>query len=153
MFTLWRVSSDYVITTRFYVQDFNTIVHPLYVLFKKDVAWTWNEEAKETFNTLKEKLSKFPILKRPNFNTLIKMLLVLVLFLVNLMKKARNMLSPMHLEATRLKATTLHTRGSVLLLYGSSYISGPIFMAPISLCISTTSLWSGWWPTTSLLVS
>jgi hypothetical protein len=37
-------------------------------LLKKDVAWTWNEEAQETFNTLKEKLSKFPILKRPNFN-------------------------------------------------------------------------------------
>jgi hypothetical protein len=40
----------------------------LYALLKKDVAWTWNEEAKEAFNTLKEKLSKFPILRRPNFN-------------------------------------------------------------------------------------
>jgi hypothetical protein len=30
---------------RIYVQDFNTIAHPLYVLLKKDVAWTWNEEA------------------------------------------------------------------------------------------------------------
>ncbi len=29
---------------RIYVQDFNTIVHPLYALLKKDVAWTWNEE-------------------------------------------------------------------------------------------------------------
>jgi hypothetical protein len=38
-------------------------------------------------------------------------------------------------------------------LYGSSYISGLIFMAPISLCILTTSLSNGWWPTTSLLVS
>jgi len=28
-----------------YVQDFNTIVHFLYALLKKDVAWTWNEEA------------------------------------------------------------------------------------------------------------
>jgi hypothetical protein len=26
-------------------------------------------------------------------------------------------------------------------------------MAPISLCIPTTSLSNGWWPTTSLLVS
>jgi hypothetical protein len=26
-----------------YVQNFNTIVHPLYALLKKDVAWTWNE--------------------------------------------------------------------------------------------------------------
>jgi hypothetical protein len=42
------------------------------------------------------------------------------------------MLLPMHLKATtRLRATTLHTRGSALLLCGSSYISGPIFMAPI----------------------
>jgi len=71
-------------------------------------------------------------------------LLVLELFLANLMKKARNMLSPMHLKATtRLRATTLHTKGSALLLYGPSYISGPIFMAPISLCISTTNLSSG----------
>jgi hypothetical protein len=29
---------------RIYVQDFSTIVHPLYVLLKKDVAWTWSEE-------------------------------------------------------------------------------------------------------------
>jgi hypothetical protein len=27
-----------------YVQDFSTIVHPLYALLKKDV-WTWSEEA------------------------------------------------------------------------------------------------------------
>jgi hypothetical protein len=28
-----------------YVQDFGTIDHPLYALLKKDVAWTWSEEA------------------------------------------------------------------------------------------------------------
>jgi len=27
------------------VQDFSTIAHPLYELLKKDVAWTWNDEA------------------------------------------------------------------------------------------------------------
>jgi len=27
------------------VQDFNTIAHPLYALLKKDVVWTWNDEA------------------------------------------------------------------------------------------------------------
>jgi hypothetical protein len=27
-----------------YVQDFNTIAHPLYALLKKNVVWTWNEE-------------------------------------------------------------------------------------------------------------
>ncbi len=51
-----------------YVQDFSIIVHPLYALLKKDVIWTWNEEAQEAFNTLKEKLLKFPILRRPDFN-------------------------------------------------------------------------------------
>ncbi len=53
---------------RIYVQDFSTIVHPFYALLKKNVVWTWNEEAKKAFNTLKEKLSEFPILKRPDFN-------------------------------------------------------------------------------------
>jgi hypothetical protein len=72
------------------------------------------------------------------------MLLVLVLFLGNLMRKANNMLLLMHPEAiTRLRATTLHTKGNVLLLYGPSYILGLIFMAPSSLCILTTSLSSG----------
>ncbi len=90
---------------------------------------------------------------RFSFYTLTGVLLVLVLFLANLMRKARNMLLPMHPEITiRLKAT-FHKRGSVLLLYGPSYISGPIFMAPISLCIPTTSLSNGWWPMTSLLVN
>jgi len=51
-----------------YVQDFNTIAHPLYALLKKDVVWTWSDEALEAFNTLKEKLSEFPILRRPDFN-------------------------------------------------------------------------------------
>jgi len=53
---------------KIYVQNFNTIVHPLYALLKKDVAWTWSEEAHEAFNTFKEKLSEFPILRRPEFN-------------------------------------------------------------------------------------
>jgi hypothetical protein len=37
-------------------------------LLKKDVAWTWNEEAQEAFDTVKEKLSKFPITRRPDFS-------------------------------------------------------------------------------------
>jgi len=50
----------------------------------------------------------------------------------------------MHPKATtRLKATILHKRGNVLLLYGSSYISGPNFMAPSSLYMPTTNLSSG----------
>jgi len=53
---------------RIYVQDLSIIVHPFYALLKKDVAWTWNDEAQETFNTLKEKLSEFPNLRKPDFN-------------------------------------------------------------------------------------
>jgi len=53
---------------RIYVQNFNTIAYLLYALLKKDVAWTWNEEVQEAFHTLKEKLSKFPILIRPDFS-------------------------------------------------------------------------------------
>ncbi len=53
---------------RIYVQNFNTIIYLLYALLKKDVAWTWSEEVEETFNTLKEKLSEFPILRRPDFS-------------------------------------------------------------------------------------
>jgi len=53
---------------RIYVQDFSIIAHFLYALLKKDVVWTWSEEAKEAFDRFKEKLSKFPILKRPNFS-------------------------------------------------------------------------------------
>jgi hypothetical protein len=37
-------------------------------LLKKDVAWTWSEKTQEAFKTLKEKLSEFPILRRPDFN-------------------------------------------------------------------------------------
>jgi len=53
---------------KIYVQDFSTITHPLYALLKKDVTWTWSDEAQEAFNTLKEMLSEFPILRKPNFN-------------------------------------------------------------------------------------
>jgi hypothetical protein len=37
-------------------------------LLKKDVAWTWNEEAQEAFNTLKEKILEFLILRRSDFS-------------------------------------------------------------------------------------
>jgi hypothetical protein len=33
-------------------------------LLKKDVAWTWSEEAQKTFNTLKEKALKVPHSKK-----------------------------------------------------------------------------------------
>ncbi len=52
---------------KIYVQGFSTIAHPLYALLNKDVPWTWSEEVHEAFNTFKEKLSDFPILKRLDF--------------------------------------------------------------------------------------
>jgi hypothetical protein len=53
---------------KIYVQDFSTIVHHFYALLNKDVAWTQSEETQEAFNTLKEKLSEFPILRKLDFN-------------------------------------------------------------------------------------
>jgi len=53
---------------KIYVQNFSTIIHPFYALLKKDVVWTWSEGALETFNTIKEKLSEFPIMRRLNFS-------------------------------------------------------------------------------------
>ncbi len=53
---------------RIYVQDFYTIAHLLYALLKKDVVLTWSEEVQEAFNTLKEKLLEFPIMRRANFS-------------------------------------------------------------------------------------
>jgi hypothetical protein len=52
---------------KIYVQNNKTISHPLYALLKKDVC-TWSEEAQEAFDTFKEKLLEFPILRRPDFN-------------------------------------------------------------------------------------
>jgi hypothetical protein len=37
-------------------------------LLKKDVVWTWREKAQDAFNTLREKLSEFPIRRKPHFN-------------------------------------------------------------------------------------
>jgi hypothetical protein len=59
-----RLCNYYIIS----VQDFSIFAHPLYALLNKDVVWTWSEEAQEVVNTLKEKLSKFPILRKPNFS-------------------------------------------------------------------------------------
>jgi hypothetical protein len=68
MFTLWGSFIGLCNYYKIYVQDFSTITHPLYALLNKDVAWTCSEEAQETFNTLKEKLLEFPILRRLDFS-------------------------------------------------------------------------------------
>jgi hypothetical protein len=53
---------------KIYVQNFGSIAHPFYALLKKDVIWTWSEKDQEAFNTLKEKLLEFPILRRLDFS-------------------------------------------------------------------------------------
>ncbi len=134
---------------KIYVQDFITIAHLLYALLQKDVAWTWSEEAKETFNTLKEKLLEFPILRRLDFSKVFILhidwnALGISVILGQLDEEGKELLSLMHPEATtRLRTTTFHTRGSVLLMYGPSYISRLIFMVLSSFCIPTTNLLSG----------
>ncbi len=134
---------------RIYVQDFSTIAHPLYALLRRMLFGHGVKRFKKLSTHSRKSFQSSPfweylISTRFSFYTLTWVLLVLELFLANLMRKARNMLLPMHLETTtRLRATTLHTKGSALLLYGSTYISSPIFMAPISFCIPTTSLSSG----------
>jgi hypothetical protein len=144
---------------KIYVQDLSTITHPFYALLKRMLLEHGVMRLMKLSTHSRKSFQSSPfwedlISTRSSFYTLTGVLLVLELFLANLMRKVRNMLSLMHPEVTtRLRAATLHSRGSALLLYGLSYISGPIFMAPISLCIPTTSLSSGWWPTISLLVS
>jgi len=50
-----------------FVQNFNTIVAPLNVIVKKDVEFKWGQDQIHAFETVKEKLTKAPILALPNF--------------------------------------------------------------------------------------
>jgi hypothetical protein len=112
-------------------------------LLKKDVAWTWNEEAQKAFNTLKEKLSEFLILRRPDFNKVFILHTNRYAFCIGAIHGRLNEEGKEYVIAyatIRLRVITFHTKGSVLMLYGSSYISSPIFMAPNSFSISTTNL-------------
>jgi hypothetical protein len=51
---------------KIYVQDFSIIVHPLYALLEKDVAWGMKRLKKLSTHSRKS-FSEFPILKRPDF--------------------------------------------------------------------------------------
>jgi hypothetical protein len=118
-------------------------------LLKKDVAWTWSEEAKEAFNTLKEKLSKFPILKRPDFNKVFILhtnwsaLGIGVIFGQLDEEGKEYVIAYAFRKNNKAEGSYSSYMGECLMLYGPSYISGPIFMAPSALCILTTSLSSG----------
>ena len=52
---------------RWFVKDFSTIVAPLNEKVKKDVVFRWGQEQIKAFETLKDKLNKYPILTLPNF--------------------------------------------------------------------------------------
>jgi len=52
---------------RRFVQNFSTIVAPLNAIVKKDVVFKWGQDQIQAFETLKEKLTKAPILALPNF--------------------------------------------------------------------------------------
>ena len=47
--------------------DFSTIATPLNAIVKKDVVFKWGQEQENAFQTLKDKLTKAPILALPNF--------------------------------------------------------------------------------------
>jgi len=49
------------------VKDFSTIFAPLNAIVKNDVVFKWGQDQVEAFETLKEKLTKAPILALPNF--------------------------------------------------------------------------------------
>jgi hypothetical protein len=117
-------------------------------LFKKDVAWTWSEEAQETFNTLKEKLSEFPVLQRFDFNKVFILhtkwsALSIGVILGQLDEKNKEYVIAYASQSNKTESNYSSYEGECLVVVWASYISSPIFMAPSSLCISTTNLSSG----------
>ena len=52
---------------RSYVPDFSILAHPLYALLKKNVSWSWSDACVATLKNLKSALTKYPVLKRPDF--------------------------------------------------------------------------------------
>lgn len=51
---------------RKFIKNFASIAHPLTSLTKNDATFVWNKEQEETFQMLKEKLTKAPILSYPD---------------------------------------------------------------------------------------
>jgi len=133
MFTLWEASSDYVITTRFMSKTSVLLLILSMHCYKRMLFGHGMKKLRKFLTHSRKNVQNSPfwedlISERFSFYTLTGVLLVLVILVANLMRKVRNMSSPMHPETTtRLRATTLHMRGSVLLLYGPSYIYGTKF--------------------------
>ena len=53
---------------RKFVKDYSTIAAPLNNLLREDVAWDWSDECQHAFDTIKEKLTQAPILRRPDYS-------------------------------------------------------------------------------------
>jgi hypothetical protein len=52
---------------RKFVKDYSTIAAPLNNLLREDVAWNWSEKCQKAFDTIKERLTQAPILRRLMF--------------------------------------------------------------------------------------
>jgi hypothetical protein len=50
------------------VEDYNTIATPMNNLLREDVAWDWSWDCQKVFDTIKEKLTQAPILRRPDYS-------------------------------------------------------------------------------------
>ena len=53
---------------RRFIEHFALIASPLHDLTKQDSKFAWNDAAEEAFQTLKQKLAEWPILRRPDFS-------------------------------------------------------------------------------------
>ncbi|XP_024013060.1 uncharacterized protein LOC112087267 [Eutrema salsugineum] len=51
-----------------FVKDFSTLAAPLTEVIKKNVGFKWEQDQKEAFQTLKDKLTHSPVLSLPDFN-------------------------------------------------------------------------------------
>ena len=52
---------------RRFIKDFATVTKPLHKLTSKDSKFVWTKECQESFDTLKDRLTKSPILAYPDF--------------------------------------------------------------------------------------
>jgi hypothetical protein len=51
-----------------FVENYSIIATPLNNLLREDVAWDWSQDCQKAFDTIKEKLTQAPILRRPDYS-------------------------------------------------------------------------------------
>jgi hypothetical protein len=56
-----------------FVENYSTIATPLNNLLRENVAWDWSQDCQKTFDTIKEKLTQAPILRRPDYSRLFEL--------------------------------------------------------------------------------